>query len=120
MSFNTDERLDTSNFSGFRREVIASMCLDLAFFSLAQTPTVILASERHRLPRHTARWPFQFFPISMVMLLQIIAISLWRHGGDLHLEASHDSNKRACGLQVECVPISLDVRKIERAGVYEE
>lgn len=43
---------------------MASICLDLAFFSRAHTPTIILppSGPLHRLPRHIARSPFQLLP----------------------------------------------------------
>lgn len=47
---------------------MASICLDLAFFSRAHTPTIILppSGPPHRLPRHTARSPFQLLPTTSV------------------------------------------------------
>lgn len=67
----------TSNFSECSREVMASICLDRAFFSRAHTPTVILPSDRHKLPRHAALWPFHPLPISMPSTLRGFDLLVW-------------------------------------------
>jgi len=68
----------TSNLSLLSLEVIAAMCLDRAFFSRAQTPTVIFPSERVSLPIHWTFWPSHPFPIS---ILQFVTNASYGGGG---------------------------------------